>query len=70
MIITIVSQNFTKVTDDKTTQMLEGFPELLENFRRSTVTAQEEKSGINTSPRNTLTKPSQALKPCLPNVEM
>jgi hypothetical protein len=37
VIITIASQNFTKVTDDKTTQILEGFPELLENFRRNTL---------------------------------
>jgi hypothetical protein len=38
--------------------------------RTRLVTAQEEKSGISTSPRNTLTKPSQTLNPCLPNVEM
>ena len=34
------------------------------------VTAQQVKSGIKTSPRNTLTKPAQTLNPCFPNVEM
>ena len=34
------------------------------------VTTQQRKLGISTSPRNTLTKPAQTLKPCLRKVEM